>query len=80
MVSPTFHSPSQDLFVYVSEDYDFKNFEDKKSLVWQADNIELGDWNEDRVVDLSIKPSKASLSFVMLHDCSLCDRPITTHT
>ncbi|KAG0074989.1 hypothetical protein BGZ90_010284 [Linnemannia elongata] len=47
-----------DLFVYVSEDYEFNNFEDKNSLVWRSDDIELGDWTEDRVVDLSIKPSK----------------------
>ncbi|KAF9145798.1 hypothetical protein BGX30_006854 [Mortierella sp. GBA39] len=47
-----------DLFVYVSEDYEFSNFEDKNSLVWRSDDIELGDWTEDRVVDLSIKPSK----------------------
>ncbi|KAG0287506.1 hypothetical protein BGZ96_008570 [Linnemannia gamsii] len=47
-----------DLFVYVSEDYEFTKFEDKNSLVWRSDDIELGDWTEDRVVDLSIKPSK----------------------
>ncbi|KAF9147644.1 hypothetical protein BG015_010674 [Linnemannia schmuckeri] len=47
-----------DLFVYVSEDYEFNNFEDKNSLVWRSNDIELGDWTEDRVVDLSIKPSK----------------------
>lgn len=44
--------------MYVSEDYEFNNFEDKNSLVWRSDDIELGDWTEDRVVDLSIKPSK----------------------
>ncbi|GJJ73318.1 hypothetical protein EMPS_05676 [Entomortierella parvispora] len=51
-------STKADLFVYLSEDYEFKDFEDKKSLVWHADNIELGDWNEDRVVDLTVEPSK----------------------
>ncbi|KAF9180295.1 hypothetical protein BGZ51_006245 [Haplosporangium sp. Z 767] len=49
-----------DMLVYVSEDYDFKDFGDKNSLVWRSNDIELGDWNEDRVVDLSIVPSKAS--------------------
>ncbi|KAG0254807.1 hypothetical protein BG011_005513 [Mortierella polycephala] len=43
-----------DMFVYVSEDYDFKDFDDKNSLVWRSNDIELGDWDEDRVVDLSI--------------------------
>ncbi|KAF9904062.1 hypothetical protein EC991_003095 [Linnemannia zychae] len=47
-----------DLFVYISEDYVFNNFEDKNSLVWRSDDFELGDWSDDRVVDLSIKPSK----------------------
>ena len=46
--------------MYVSEDYEFNNFEDKNSLVWRSDDIELGDWTEDRVVDLSIKPSKVN--------------------
>ncbi|KAF9133475.1 hypothetical protein BGW39_009665 [Mortierella sp. 14UC] len=47
-----------DLFVYISEDYEFNKFEDKNSLVWRSDDFELGDWSDDRVVDLSIKPSK----------------------
>ncbi|KAF9927167.1 hypothetical protein FBU30_003447 [Linnemannia zychae] len=47
-----------DLFVYVSEDYDFKDFDNKDSLVWRSNDIELGDWTEDRVVDLTIHPSK----------------------
>ncbi|KAF9084531.1 hypothetical protein BGX23_010431 [Mortierella sp. AD031] len=47
-----------DLFVYVSEDYDFNNFEDQNSLVWRSDDIELGDWTEDRVAELTIKPSQ----------------------
>ncbi|KAF9359975.1 hypothetical protein BGX26_010903 [Mortierella sp. AD094] len=47
-----------DLFVYVSEDYNFNDFNNQNSLVWRSNDIELGDWNEDRVVDLSIVPSK----------------------
>ncbi|KAG0213457.1 hypothetical protein BGX28_004312 [Mortierella sp. GBA30] len=43
-----------DMLVYVSEEYDFKDFGNQDSLVWRSNNIELGDWNEDRVVDLSI--------------------------
>ncbi|KAF8979482.1 hypothetical protein BGZ46_005382 [Entomortierella lignicola] len=47
-----------DLFVYISEDYNFTDFNNQNSLVWKSNDIELGDWNEDRVVDLSITPSK----------------------
>lgn len=54
--------------MYVSEDYEFNNFEDKNSLVWRSDDIELGDWTEDRVVDLSIKPSKVTLHIPQVDD------------
>ncbi|CAO3567253.1 unnamed protein product [Mortierella alpina] len=47
-----------DMFVYVSEEPDFQDFGNLNSLVWRTNDIELGDWNEDRVVDLSIVPSK----------------------
>ncbi|KAF9354444.1 hypothetical protein BGX34_011015 [Mortierella sp. NVP85] len=46
-----------DLFVYISEDYDFNDFNNKDSLVWRTNDIELGRWDEDRVVNLSIIPS-----------------------
>ena len=46
--------------MYLSEEHDFQDFGDKNSLVWRSNDIELGDWSEDRVVDLSIVPSKAS--------------------
>ncbi|KAF9114030.1 hypothetical protein BGX27_000298 [Mortierella sp. AM989] len=47
-----------DLFVYISEEHDFKDFNNQNSLVWRSNDIELGDWDEDRVVDLSIVPSQ----------------------
>ncbi|KAI7828597.1 cleft lip and palate associated transmembrane protein [Gamsiella multidivaricata] len=47
-----------DMFVYLSEEHDFKDFDNKDNLVWRSNDIELGDWSEDRVVDLSIVPSK----------------------
>ncbi|KAF9962920.1 hypothetical protein BGZ70_007792 [Mortierella alpina] len=47
-----------DMFVYISEEQDFQDFGNLNSLVWRTNDIELGDWNEDRVVDLSIVPSK----------------------
>ncbi|KAF9436689.1 hypothetical protein BGZ76_003223 [Entomortierella beljakovae] len=47
-----------DIFVYVSEDYDFKDFDNKDSLVWRTNDVILGDWSDERVVDLSIIPSK----------------------
>ncbi|KAF9980921.1 hypothetical protein BGZ75_007812 [Mortierella antarctica] len=47
-----------DMFVYISEEQDFQDFGNLNSLVWRSNDIELGDWNEDRVVDLSIVPSK----------------------
>ncbi|KAK3814201.1 MAG: cleft lip and palate transmembrane protein 1 [Benniella sp.] len=46
-----------DLFVYISEEHDFNDFNNKDSLVWRTNDIELGQWNEDRVVNLSIVPS-----------------------
>ncbi|KAF9983323.1 hypothetical protein BGZ65_001920 [Modicella reniformis] len=39
-----------DLFVYVSEEQDFNDFNNKDSLVWRTNDIEIGDWNEDRHV------------------------------
>ncbi|KAF9953985.1 hypothetical protein BGZ72_004990 [Mortierella alpina] len=47
-----------DMFVYISEEHDFQDFGNLSNLVWRSNDIELGDWNEDRVVDLSIVPSK----------------------
>ncbi|ORZ23729.1 cleft lip and palate associated transmembrane protein [Lobosporangium transversale] len=47
-----------DMFVYLSEEPNFSDFNNKDSLVWRSNDIELGDWSEDRVVDLSIIPSK----------------------
>ncbi|KAG0268637.1 hypothetical protein DFQ27_006139 [Actinomortierella ambigua] len=47
-----------DLFVYVSEDAEFSDFENKDSLVWHAPDIELADYKEDRVHELKIKPSE----------------------
>ncbi|KAI1316965.1 hypothetical protein EDD11_009209 [Mortierella claussenii] len=55
-------SSKADMFVYLSEEPDFKDFDNKDSLVWRSNDIELGDWDEDRVVDLSIVPSKAMLT------------------
>ncbi|KAF9172627.1 hypothetical protein BGX21_008546 [Mortierella sp. AD011] len=47
-----------DLFVYISEDYNFSDFNNRDSLIWRSNDITVGDWSEDRVVDLSIVPSK----------------------
>ncbi|KAF9978490.1 hypothetical protein BGZ73_002155 [Actinomortierella ambigua] len=47
-----------DLFVYISEDAEFADFDNKDKLVWHAPNIELGDYKEDRVKELTIKPSE----------------------
>ncbi|KAG0242375.1 hypothetical protein BGW41_004386 [Actinomortierella wolfii] len=47
-----------DLFVYVSEDPEFTDFADEKSLVWHAPDIALGDFKEDRVKEVTITPSK----------------------
>lgn len=48
-----------DVFVYVSEDYDFARYDDQESLLWRANDIEVGkNWQDERVADLSIVPSK----------------------
>ncbi|KAF9581550.1 hypothetical protein BGW38_001392 [Lunasporangiospora selenospora] len=47
-----------DLFVYLSEQPDFTSFSDAGSLVWRANDIVVGNWNDERAVDLNIVPSK----------------------
>ncbi|KAF9385406.1 hypothetical protein CPC16_007999 [Podila verticillata] len=48
-----------DVFVYVSEDYDFSRYDDQESLLWRTNDIEVGkNWQDERVADLSIVPSK----------------------
>ncbi|KAF9317598.1 hypothetical protein BG003_000604 [Podila horticola] len=48
-----------DVFVYVSEDYDFKSYDDQESLLWRTNDIEVGNnWQDERVAELSIVPSK----------------------
>ncbi|KAF9428349.1 hypothetical protein BGZ94_002690 [Podila epigama] len=47
------------VLVYLSEDYNFTRFEDKESLVWKVDGIEVGNsWTEEYVTDVTIVPSK----------------------
>ncbi|KAG0316627.1 hypothetical protein BGZ99_006766 [Dissophora globulifera] len=47
-----------DMLVYLSEQPEFNDFDNKDSLVWRSNDIVLGDWNEDRVAEFSIVPSK----------------------
>ncbi|KAF9204349.1 hypothetical protein BGZ49_005401 [Haplosporangium sp. Z 27] len=44
-----------DLFVYISEDYNFTDFNNQNSLVWRSNDIELGDWNEDLLTRYYVK-------------------------
>ncbi|KAG0332410.1 hypothetical protein BG004_001286 [Podila humilis] len=48
-----------DVFVYLSEDYDFNKYEDNESLIWRTNDIQIGsNWKDERIADLSIVPSK----------------------
>lgn len=37
-------SPDQDLYVFVSEQETFGDFNDSDSLVWMKEGLEYGDW------------------------------------
>lgn len=53
-----------DLYVYLSEDFDFKKFNDPESFVWFQDGLVYGDWYSGKegdgsyIKNLKFKPSK----------------------
>jgi hypothetical protein len=47
-----------DMYVYVSEDYDFQNFSDRESRVWLAEGLVYGDWYGGRNGDGTVTKSK----------------------